>query len=128
MKIPGVKEEKKTDRELRVDIDHIISENEYPEQSMINTEGVCWKEIDSWKESSCGKCHADFNSRNELFRHIDKRGTSSAATARRRMSSTSIEWRAAEAGRRPVGEFGITTSYSSIGTRTWRKLMTSTTG
>ena len=39
LKIPGVKEEKKTSREPRADIDHILSENEYPEQSMINTEG-----------------------------------------------------------------------------------------
>ena len=74
LKIPGVKEEKKTGRELRADIDHIISENEYPEQNMINTEGGCRREVDSWKESTCGRCHTSFNSRNEMFRHIEKEG------------------------------------------------------
>ena len=47
MKIPGAKEENKTGRELRADIDHIISENECPEQNMINTECGCQKEIDN---------------------------------------------------------------------------------
>ena len=46
LKIPGVKEEKKAGRELRADIDHILSENKYPEESMINTEGVCRGEVD----------------------------------------------------------------------------------
>ena len=31
LKIPGVKEENKTHREHRADIDQIIDENEYPE-------------------------------------------------------------------------------------------------
>ena len=34
MKIPGAKKEKKNDRELRADIDHIISENNYSDQNM----------------------------------------------------------------------------------------------
>ena len=41
---------------------------------MINTEGGCRREVDSWKESTCDWGHASFNSRNELFRHIDKEG------------------------------------------------------
>ena len=69
LKIPGVKEEKKTDRELRSDIDNILSDNEYPEQNKVNTEGGFQKEVDGWKESTCGTCHASFKSRNEFFRH-----------------------------------------------------------
>ena len=74
LKIPGVKEEKKTDRELRADIDNILSDNEYPEQNKINTEGGCQRKVDGWKESTCGTCHAKFNSRNEMFRHMDQEG------------------------------------------------------
>ena len=74
LKILGVKDEKKTDRELRADIDHILSENEYPEGSMINTEGGCRGEVDGCKESTCGRCHASFDSRNELFKHINQEG------------------------------------------------------
>ena len=36
LKITGFKEEKKTDRELHEDIDHIIAENEYPHENVIN--------------------------------------------------------------------------------------------
>ena len=35
LKIPGVKEEKKTDREPRAVIDHIIYESQYPEENNI---------------------------------------------------------------------------------------------
>ena len=64
MKIPGVKEEKKIDRERRADIVHIIiSENNYfdmnmsPEQNEINAKEVCRREQDKCKVAVCGKCH-----------------------------------------------------------------------
>ena len=71
LKMPGVKDEKKTGRELRADSDHILFENKYPEENTINTDGVCRGEVDGWKGSTCGRCHASCNSRNELFNHIN---------------------------------------------------------
>ena len=41
MKIPGIKEEKKSDRELREDIDMIVDKNEYPvENKTIKNIGI----------------------------------------------------------------------------------------
>jgi len=41
---------------------------------MINTEGACRGEVDGWKESTCARCHAGFNSRKDLFKHINQEG------------------------------------------------------
>ena len=71
LKIPGVKEEKKSDRELREDIDMIIDKNEYPYESMIITDIGIQREANDNIESMCGRCHAKFNSRNELFKQLE---------------------------------------------------------
>ena len=114
LKIPGVKEEKKNDRELRADIDHIISENNYSdlnmnsEQNTINTEGACRKEVDKCKASVCGKCHARFESRNELFRHIDKEGHVVGSDGEEE-NIEHINRVASGRGRKKAGEAGTTT-------------------
>ena len=115
LKIPGVKEEKKNDRELRADIDHIISENNYsdqnmnPEQKVNNTEGACRREttnarrrfvVNVMRVGTCALSCSDTS----IWKD-----TSSAVTARGRTSNTSTESLAAEAERRPAGESGNTT-------------------
>ena len=52
LKIPGVKEENKNDRELRTDIDQIIDENTYPEDKNIITDEGSRGGVADWKEST----------------------------------------------------------------------------
>ena len=74
LKIPGVKEEKKTDRELRADIDQSIDENERSEENNLSTDGGFPGGVDNRRESTCGRCHAKFNSCNDLFKHMNRKG------------------------------------------------------
>ena len=61
LKIPGVKEEKKSVRELRKDIDMIIDKNEYPYENNITKDTGIQREKKEHKESMCGKCHTKYN-------------------------------------------------------------------
>ena len=58
LRIPGVKKEKKTDREVRADIDQIIDENTYPEENNIIRDEGFRGGVDNRRESTCGRCHA----------------------------------------------------------------------
>ena len=70
LKTPGVKEEKKSDRELREDIDTIIDKNECPYENHIITDAGTQKKTNEHIESMCGKCHTKFNSCNEVFKNL----------------------------------------------------------
>ena len=72
LKIPGVKEEKTSDRELREDIDMMINKNEYPYENHIIKDTGIQRETNEHIESMCGRCHTEFNSRNELFKHWEE--------------------------------------------------------
>ena len=79
------------------------------EQNMINTEAACRREIEKCKASVCGKCHANFDSRDELFKHIDKErhvvGSDGEGENIEHINRVS----AAEAEGRPAGKSGTTT-------------------
>ena len=80
LKIPGVKEEKKSERAFRADIGNISDQNNILDRngtlddSKILVEKLIIGNRDSnirGPEMSCGKCHMKFDSRNALLRHFD---------------------------------------------------------
>ena len=73
LKIPGVREEKKSDRELREVIDMIIDKNEYPHENKTIADTGIHRETNEHIESMCGKCHAKFKSRNEFFKLLEEK-------------------------------------------------------
>ena len=50
----------------------IIDKDEYPYESVINKDTGIQMETNEHIESMCGKCHAKFNSRNDMFKHQEK--------------------------------------------------------
>ena len=72
MKISGVKEEKKSVRELRENTDQITDENIYPHEYDSIKDNEARVESNARKESTCGRCHVGFDSRNELFKHLEQ--------------------------------------------------------
>ena len=74
LKIPGVKEEKDSGRELRSDMDQIIGTSNNPDQNSIIETIESRAEPDTRRVSRCGQCQAKFDSHNDLFKHLDKEG------------------------------------------------------
>ena len=73
LKTSVVKEEKKSDRELREHTDMIIDQNESSYENKIITDTGIQKKANDHIESMCGRCHAKFGTSNEFFKHWEEK-------------------------------------------------------
>lgn len=116
LKIPGVTEEKKIDRELRADINHIISEdncfdmNMNPDQNEINRRKHVGKEEMSARRQFVAGAIRSSSRAASPSGTLTKKDMWSAVMARRRTSSISTGSPVAGVGGRRLKEFVTTTN------------------